>query len=130
MSKYYYAAIIIILAVAVISTAICLAPAWAIFDPWGGLQPEINAQLGLGNLDPRLVIARIINIILGFLGIVALLIILLAGFKWMASGGSEEKVGMAKKMLISGIIGLVIIFLSWSLATYLINNLFAATGSV
>ncbi|MFH0956142.1 MAG: hypothetical protein V1801_02950, partial [Candidatus Falkowbacteria bacterium] len=58
----------------------------------------VTDATGLGVKDPRAIAAQVINIILGFLGIVAVIIILLGGFKWMTAGGNEDKVGEAKKL--------------------------------
>ncbi len=81
----------------------------------------------LSNSDPRAIIGRIINVALGFLGVIAVAIILLGGFKWMTAGGNEEKTGEARKLLAAGVIGLVIIMASWAIATYVINALSDAT---
>ena len=58
-------------------------------------------------------LTSIINVALGFLGIIAVVIVLMGGFKYMISGGNEEKVGEAKKLIVSGIIGLAIILSAW-----------------
>lgn len=83
----------------------------------------LGNSLGAVNTDPRAIAARIINFSLGFLGLIALGIILYAGFKWTTSGGSEEKIADAKKMLIAGVVGLIIILSSWAIATWLINRI-------
>lgn len=70
--------------------------------------------------DPRLLAARIINVILGFLGIIVLGLILFSGFQWMTSGGDEKKIGDAKKRLTNAVIGLIIILSAWSLTRYII----------
>lgn len=104
-------------------------------DPWGGdsggpSQGEIKDTIGLGDRDPRDMAAAIIRIILGFLGIVAVIIILLGGFKWMTAGGNEDKVGEAKKLITAGIIGLVIILAAFAIATFVLNSLISATTGV
>ncbi len=94
-------------------------------DPFG----TDEVQLGLGDTlgeidqDPREIIGRFIRFALGFLGLIAVSIILIGGFKWMTSGGNEEKTGEAKKLLGAGVIGLIIVLASWGLATWLINNI-------
>jgi hypothetical protein len=77
----------------------------------------------LGNDDPRTVVAKIINFALGFLGVIAVAIILFGGFKWMTSAGNEDKVGEAKQMLGAGVIGLIIILAAWAVANFIISNL-------
>lgn len=83
----------------------------------------LDGSLGETNSDPRETAGRIINFALGFLGILAVGIILYGGFKWMTSGGNEEKVSEAKKILVAGVIGLVIILASWGIASFLINRI-------
>jgi hypothetical protein len=84
---------------------------------------EYATNIGLSNRDPRAIAADVINILLGFLGIIAVIIILIGGFKWMTAGGNEDKVAEAKKLISAGVIGLVIIFASWGIATFVISSL-------
>lgn len=81
-----------------------------------------NVDIGQGE-DLKGSIAKIVNIILGFLGIIAVIIILAGGFKWMTAGGNEDKVGEARKMIVQGVIGLVIVFAAWAIASFAITNL-------
>lgn len=93
-----------------------------------GLDP-IDEELGtaLGNQDLRTTVARLINVALSLLGIVAVVIILIGGFKWMTAGGNEDKVAEARKLIFSGIIGLAIILSAWAIALFVINQLNQAT---
>ncbi len=88
--------------------------------------------LGMGELegidlgkekDPTVVVSSIINVVLSLLGITAVIIILLGGFKWMTAQGNSDKVTEAKDLIKNGIIGLVIIFFAYSIAKFVINNL-------
>ena len=103
-------------------------------DVWGirtgNLQGSgvVSEATGLGAKDPRAVAAQVINIILGFLGIVAVVIILLGGFKWMTAGGNEDKVGEARKLITAGIIGLIIILASFAIASFVLTQLSAAVA--
>ncbi|MBI5622053.1 hypothetical protein HY933_04300 [Candidatus Falkowbacteria bacterium] len=83
---------------------------------------------GLTSTDVRETAARIINVALGLLGIIAVVIILVGGFKWMVAGGNEEKVGEAKKLISAGVIGLVIIITAYAIAAFVINALIEATS--
>lgn len=119
-----------------------LTPAFAItsnvnaapIEPWGtdsetGGEGGIQDTIGLGNKDPRTIAASVINVVLGFLGIVAVVIILLGGFKWMTAAGNEDKVEEAKKLISAGIIGLVIILAAFGIASYVIKSLMGVTGA-
>ena len=90
---------------------------------------DYGTYTGLGTKDLREGVMRVITVLLGFLGIIAIIIILWGGFRWMTSAGSEEKVAEAKKILTAGIIGLVIIFISFALASFVISQLINATGA-
>src|SRR3989338_10529513 len=68
---------------------------------------EYAEGTGLSNEDPRIIAANIIRIVLGFLGIVAVSLIIYAGWMWMTAAGSADKIEKAKKILISAVIGLV-----------------------
>lgn len=94
-----------------------------------GLQPVGNQVKGkLGNQDLRETAANLINVLLGILGLIAVVIVLAGGFKWMTAGGNDEKVGEARKMIFSGVIGLAIIMSAWAISLFVINQLTTATG--
>jgi len=100
-------------------------------DLWGNdaVKSELTGQIGLGERDPRTIIAAVIRIVLGFLGIIAVLIILAGGFKYMTSGGSEDKVDEARKLMIAGVIGLIIVLASFGLATFIMEAMVTATNA-
>ncbi|MBT4121017.1 MAG: hypothetical protein HOD54_03170 [Candidatus Magasanikbacteria bacterium] len=94
-------------------------------DPFGiGYADET----GLGKEDVRTTIASIINVALGLLGIVAVVIVLWGGFRWMTAGGNEEKVGEARKIIFSGVIGLAIILSAYAIARFVLMQLYTATS--
>ena len=77
--------------------------------------------------DIRVTIAKIIRIVIGFLGIVAVGLIMYAGWIWMTSEGSEEKIEQAKKILTNAVIGLIIILSAFAIVSFIINSL---TGAI
>jgi len=80
--------------------------------------------------DIRVMVARLIRIVLELLGIIALVIIIIAGFRWMTANGDETKVEEAKKQLVNGVIGLIIILVAFSIATFVFNRLIYMTTGV
>jgi len=88
---------------------------------------EVGGSTGLGSRDLKETITAVLNVLLGFLGIIAVIVILLGGFKWMTAGGNEDKTGEAKKLIGAGIVGLVIILAAYAIATYVINTISSAT---
>ncbi len=116
------------------STALYAVPAMVLA---AGIQGEANfgfnnfgAATNLGTNVPVVqTVANIINILLGFLGVIAVVLILIGGFKWMTSQGNEEKIGEAKKLLGAGVVGLVIIFVAYALAYFIVTQLANATSA-
>lgn len=89
---------------------------------------RFGAQIGLGNQDIRVTIAKIIRIILGFLGIIAVGLTMYAGFLWMTAKGNEEQIDKAKGFLKNAIIGLAIILSSFAIVSFILSRLLLATG--
>lgn len=90
---------------------------------------DIGSTVNLGQKTLPQIVVGIINIVLGLLGIIALCIVLYGGFVYMTSGGNEEKVGQAKKILVNGLIGLTIIMSSWAITKFILAKLGEATGT-
>ncbi len=102
--------------------------------------PDVHAQLdssatetlgeasGLSTLDLAILIARIIRAVLQFLGIVLVCLLVYAGYIYLTSAGEKEKIDKSKKIIQSAIIGLLIIFASYSLAAYILAKLLEAAG--
>jgi cysteine-rich repeat protein len=89
---------------------------------------EDAAGTGLAQNDLQVSIVNIVRIILGFLGIVAVIIILYGGFIWMTAGGDANKIVRAKQILISAVVGLIIILSSFVIASFIINSLQGTLG--
>lgn len=71
---------------------------------------------------PRM-IGTIINVVLGFMGIVLLFYIILAGWEWMSAGGESKQVDTAKTRIKNAIIGLVIIVSAYAISNFVITQL-------
>lgn len=84
-------------------------------------------NIKLANTDIRIIIMRIIRAVLGLLGIIAVSLIVYAGFLIMTSGGDQEKVGRGRKVMINAVIGLIIILSSVAIVQFVIN---ALTGQI
>lgn len=87
---------------------------------------QVSASINLVQSDPRIIIGRIIQIALSFLGVITLLLIMYAGFLWTTSNGDEDKITQAKQIIKNAVIGLVIILSAWSITTFLLTKLAGA----
>ncbi|MFH1427283.1 MAG: hypothetical protein ABIG60_02020, partial [Patescibacteria group bacterium] len=97
-------------------------------DPWGGQEEAVGEAIGLGGDDPRIIAARVIRIGLGFLGLIALVLVIYAGWLWMTAAGNEERINQAKKILTNAIIGLIIILASFAIVSFILLKLQEATN--
>ena len=91
----------------------------------------VGSSTGLsagGESGLRGMIGSIIQVALGFLGVVALVVVLIGGFQYMIAGGNEEKAKKARGWIISGVIGLAIIISAYAITTFVINSLVTATA--
>jgi hypothetical protein len=98
-----------------------------------GVAADINRQLDAGGMntgltpdDPRETVAFIIKAFLGLLGIIAVALMLYAGFLWMTAGGNSEQVGTAKSIIINATIGLAVLLSAYTI-TYAVFRI--ALGS-
>lgn len=83
--------------------------------------------VGWGTQDLRATIMLVINIILGFLGIIAVVGIVYGGFRYMTAGGNEEQAAGGRKTIIAGVIGLAIILGAYAIASFVVSSLVNAT---
>jgi Zn-dependent protease with chaperone function len=94
-----------------------------------GITDIESSGIVLSDQDPITTATQIINTILLLLGIIAVAIVLMGGFKWMTAGGNDDKVSEAKKLIGAGVIGLVIILAAWGIAKFILVKLMDATGA-
>lgn len=76
-----------------------------------------------GKTDINQLIGQIINAVLGVVGSLALLMFIYGGIVWMTAAGANEKVQKGKDILLWATIGLIIIFSSYALVDFVLNNL-------
>lgn len=68
-------------------------------------------------------IGSIIGIVLSFIGVLFLILMIYAGISWMTAGGSPEKVGKAKGLIINATIGLIIVLAAYAITSFIGNSL-------
>ena len=69
------------------------------------------------------VFKQVTNTILYIVGIVAVIMLIIGGIKYVVSGGDSKKVTDAKNTILYAIIGLVIAFLSYAIVRFVITAL-------
>ena len=94
-----------------------LEPIEEVYDPQQEVTPETFSKN----------VARMINVALGFLGIIFLVLFVYAGFMWMTAAGNEERITKSKKTMIAAIIGVTIVLSAYAISYFVIDQLLIAT---
>ena len=83
-----------------------------------------NSSTGLpGDSKASGFVFRILQILLTIAGIVAVVFLVIGGFRYITSGGNEEAAETGKKTIINAIIGIVVIILSFVIVRVIANAL-------
>ena len=93
----------------------------------GAIGSQAYGENGAPQKNIQTVVASLVKIFLGFLGIIFVVLLIVAGFRYMTAGGDEDKVKGAVKQIRDAIIGLVIVICAYSITvfitTYVVNRI-------
>ncbi len=88
-------------------------------DPGGtGLNAGVTSESTVTGL-----VFRIINIALALAGLIAVLFLIIGGFRYITSAGNEEATEQAKKMILNAVIGIIVVILSFVVIRVISNTL-------
>ena len=90
--------------------ALSTSVASAQINTWG----HTNAPSGVPD-DIETAIMNVTNYILGFIAIIATLVIIYGGVMYLTAAGNEDSVANAKKTIAAGVIGMVIAGLAYAM---------------
>lgn len=96
-----------------------------------GLAPmteTVRSKANFSEISIQAIIASVIKIVLGFLGVVFIILIIIAGFKWMMAQGNEQQVTESLSTIRTAIIGLIIVLASYAI-TYFVFKYVPFSGS-
>ncbi len=82
--------------------------------------PQLTNPIGVD--DPKLLIVRILRYALGFLGVVALIMIIYGGFLMLTSGGNADTIKKAKGTIIWAVAGMAVILASWQILRFVFET--------
>jgi hypothetical protein len=71
-------------------------------------------------------ILRVINIALALAGLIAVLFLIIGGFRYITAGGNSEYSDQAKKIILNAVIGIIVIILSFVVVRVVSNTLTSA----
>jgi phosphatidylglycerophosphatase A len=109
-----------------------LVPTLSVFAQGNLIDGQVGMEEAKGVFgepdDIRVTVAKIINVVLSVLAVVFLILIVVAGFKYMTSAGNEERVKDSVKQIRQAIIGLIIILMAWGITRFVLIRLLAVTS--
>ena len=79
---------------------------------------SIGSQIGLGNADLKKTVLNIVQYALGLMTLIAVILIIYAGFIWLTAAGNEDNVEKAKRIISAAVVGLIIILLAWAVVIF------------
>ncbi|MEW6408019.1 MAG: pilin [Patescibacteria group bacterium] len=92
-----------------------------------------NECVGCGDCsqcDILMVVKNIVQFILKIAGLLAILAIILGGFLYVTSGGSEERAQAAKGAITAAIVGFIIVLVAWVLVNFIIQILTGGSQNI
>ncbi len=84
---------------------------------------DAGSPAGFHAVGLNTVVANIIQVLLGVVGIIFLIVIIYAGILYLTSNGVEDKVKTAKKMMVQAIIGLILIVGAYAISNFVLTQL-------
>jgi hypothetical protein len=100
------------------------------FNTAVNLANSVGQNAGIANnTSLTTILGRIINVALGFLGIVFLVLLLYAGFEWMTAQGDDAKVKKSRAMITQAVIGLIIVVAAFAISNFVLSSLVNVTQS-
>jgi hypothetical protein len=73
--------------------------------------------------DPLQIAGSIVEFLLGFLGIIFIVLLMYGGFLRMTANGAADKISTSNKIITSAIIGVFIILASWIITAYVFGTI-------
>lgn len=92
--------------------------------------PVPNGSPGVaGALSINDLVVRIINVLLAIAAIVAVLFIVIGGFRYITSAGNEDQAKKGRHTVVNALIGLAIVILAYALVS-IVNNAVSNCGGI
>ena len=91
--------------------------------PPGGQECQSGNTPNSATQSLQHLIHKLINLFSAVVGIVAVIMIIVGGFRYVTSGGSDTSVTSAKNTILYAIIGLIIVALSQAIVIFTLNKI-------
>ncbi len=88
-----------------------------------GQSYKVSEERGAGKAGLSLMIAKGIQFVLYFLGIVFIIIVIVGGFRYVTAGGNQDQVKTARKWIFNGMIGILIVLSAFAITSFAIRGM-------
>jgi hypothetical protein len=88
----------------------------------GHAQSDCATSTGVDNNNVATLGHKVVNLFSIIIGVIAIIMIIYGGFRYITSGGASERVGSAKNTLIYAIVGLIIVALAQVIVHFVLNQ--------
>lgn len=131
MKRIFASLSLIAATIGLVGSLVVASPVGAIDITETGSNTEANKALtNEKNADDTVpvVIGRVISTILFLLGIFAVLIIIMAGFRYVTANGDAGQVKTARNTILYAVVGLIVAILSYGIVGFILSNITGGTN--
>lgn len=83
---------------------------------------DINNLMSVSSSDLPTFIISLINWLIGFAAVLAVVMIIVSGFQFITAFGDEKKIQKATSSLVFAIVGMVLVFIAPLVIQFIIDN--------
>ncbi|MDO5343430.1 MAG: pilin [Candidatus Saccharibacteria bacterium] len=73
-------------------------------------------------VEPESIVQKVVNIILFVLGVLAVIMIIVGGFRYVTSGGDSNKLTSAKNTILYAVIGLIVALFAYAIVNWVVKQ--------
>lgn len=84
----------------------------------------INSKIG-GDLKG--IIANVIKVVLGLMGVLFLILMVYGGFLWMTAEGNDQRVEEAQKIIKNAVFGIAVVLMAYLITYFVISRIVGET---
>lgn len=112
---------------AVAAVAVVMLGMWAVQPAWaagdicsdGNISQELKDAAGCSTTKKAdEVVNAVLNVVLSFVGVVAVGVMIYGGFTYMTSNGDSGKAQKAKNIIMYGLIGMIVALLAYAIVRF------------
>lgn len=90
----------------------------------GGDASESIVPDGVGNSGLTKTINTAVNVVIGIVGMLAVIMIIMGGISFVTSQGDTAKVTKARNTILYGVVGLIVVLLAFAIVNFVLSSIF------